>query len=104
MVVTSDHMLATWLKAIGVSDTTKDINNGLTELNINPLVSYTRSPTLIPENEDEIVLKLEVFRLLKKLSNADFAKQAAEAAALENEQVVGADDTGDAEGKLFSFV
>jgi hypothetical protein len=101
-VVTSDHYLATWLKAIGVADPTKDINAGLEELDINPLVPYTRSPKLIPENEDEIVMQLEVLRLLKKLSNADFAKQAvAKAAVLEKEQVADADDTGDAKGKLF---
>jgi len=102
-VISEDHMLATWLKAIGVADPTKAINDGLAELNINPLVSYTRSPTLIPENADEIVLKLEVFRLLKKISNADFAKQAADAAALEKEQVADTGDTGGAEGKLFCF-
>ena len=100
-VITSGHYLSTYLKALGVADSTKTLSDGLVELDIDPLVPYTRSPKLTPENEDEIVLMLEELRSLKMLSNADFAKQAANAAALEKEQVADAGDTGEAKGKLF---
>jgi len=99
VITTSDHYLSTLLKAMGVADSNKALSDGLVELGINPLVPYTRSPKLTPKYEDEIVMKLEVLRLLKKLSNADFANQAA--AALEKEQVVDANDTGGTKGKLF---